>query len=221
MITAGPTQEPIDAVRFIGNRSSGRLGIALAHEAVRRCWATSLLLGPTPLPCELPGALVLRFRTTEDLRRLLEEHFAICDVLIMAAAVADFRPASSPGSDPEGTKWRRSAGRITLDLEATPDLLAQCVARRRADQTLVGFALEPRERLVESAQEKLRRKGADLVVANPLSTMDSGMIDALLLSEDGPPQHTGGAITKESFAAWLLDRVEVFRRGRGPVPKPS
>ncbi len=221
LITAGPTQEPIDAVRFIGNRSSGRLGVALAKEAVRRAWDTTLMLGPTPLPCEVPGARVTRFRTTEDLARLLDEHFTDCDVLIMAAAVADFRPVSRQGSNVSGNKWRRSDGHVTLELEPTPDLLARCADRRRPGQTLVGFALEPEDRLLESAREKLGRKGVDLVVANPLETMDAATIRAFLLTQRAEPEGTDGPIAKDAFASWLLDRVESFRRAGKPTARPA
>lgn len=204
LITAGPTHEAIDAVRFIGNRSSGRLGIALAEEAARRGWGATLLLGPTPAEPE-PGLRIKvgRFRTTADLQGLLEEEFPPCDLLIMAAAVADFRVV---GGGAEG-KIRRTQGRLTLELEPTPDLLADCGSRRRPGQVIVGFALEPEDRLLASAREKIVRKGINAIVANPLRTLDSPDIEATLIRADGTSERTPGAMPKEEFAKWLLERV--------------
>lgn len=203
LITAGPTQEPIDAVRYLGNRSSGRLGIALADEAARQGWSTTLLLGATPLAPSHPAVTVRRFRTTEDLQLLLNEEFPPADLLVMAAAVADFRPARLV----EGGKIKRSAGGLTIQLESTPDLLAGCAAARRAGQVLIGFALEPEDRLLESAREKLARKGVDAIVANPLETMDSETIRAMIIRRDGSAESTSGAVSKQDFARWLFSRV--------------
>lgn len=215
LITAGPTHEPIDRVRYLGNRSSGRLGVDLAAAAHRRGAHVTLLLGPTPLSPPVgestasPGHTPLtvhRFQTTADLEALLIEHFPACDLLIMAAAVADWRPAAT-ADRPE--KLTRATGRLTLELEATPDLLAGCAARRRPGQRLVGFALEPRDRLIASARRKLERKRVDLIVANPLETMDAGTIEATLVSQDAAPVATPGPINKARFADWLLDHLGV------------
>lgn len=203
VITAGPTHEPIDAVRYLANRSSGRLGEALAEEAARRGWDVTLLLGPVERSANYTRVHVARFTTTADLQALLKEHVPNCDVLIMAAAVADFRPASL-----NETKHRRSSGPFNLVLESTPDLLAEAAANRREGQVLVGFALEPRERLRESAREKLVRKSVDAIVANPLETMGSDMIEASILWRGGDIDSTQGEILKTHFAAWLLDRIE-------------
>lgn len=209
LITAGPTHEPIDAVRFIGNRSSGRLGVALANEAVGRGWDVTLLLGPTPLEPG-PGVRCKRYRSTSDLEELLAGEFSTCDVLVMAAAVADYRPVGGPGVG----KIKRAATGLTLQLEATPDLLAGCGARRRPEQLLIGFALEPEERLLASAREKISRKGIDAIVANPLRTMDASDIEAILIKADGTAYSTVGAISKELFAVWLLERIEELQSGR-------
>lgn len=206
LITAGPTQEPIDAVRYIGNRSSGRLGIALADAAAGRGWTATLLLGPT---CRAPSdsrVRVERFRTTTDLEGLLGGEMGGCDVLVMAAAVADYRPKADPAHF-QG-KRRRSREGMTLELEPTPDLLAGCAARRRPGQLLVGFALEPRDELLASARSKLERKSIDLIVGNPLETMDGETIEAVVLGRDGTERRTDGAVAKGDFAAWLLDIIE-------------
>lgn len=210
LITAGPTHEPIDAVRYIGNRSSGRLGIALAGEAARRGWTTTLLLGPVPAGDVDTRVLLRRFRTAADLQALLHEEAPSADVLVMAAAVADYRPKPHPGMS--GGKFRRQSSALHLELEPTPDLLAGVASERRPDQLLVGFALEPREEMLRSGREKLHRKKVDMVVANPLETMDSGEIEAVLIRADGE-EPAGPAMSKERFAGWLLDRVEAARTG--------
>lgn len=262
LITAGPTYEPIDAVRFIGNRSSGRLGVALADEAARRGWEVTLLLGPVAVTPAEPAVRVSHFRTTADLDALLGTHVPVCDVLVMAAAVADYRPkrATAPGVggtagrggiDGGGTsggsgegggngqsavnlspsggasagsvgaaggggigegKIKRGDQPLVLELEPTPDLLAKAAAARRPGQLFVGFALEPRERLQESALSKLERKNLDMVVANPLETMDAPTIEATVFNRDGTSVQTLGAIDKTEFAGWLLDVIQSTRR---------
>lgn len=214
VITAGPTQEPIDEVRFIGNRSSGRLGIALAEAACARGHGVTLLLGPIPArePDDIGRSLtgirthgsVHRFRTTDDLAGLLDEYGAKADVIVMSAAVADYRPKQGWA---EG-KIRRADTGLTLELESTPDLLAGLGRNRKPGQLLVGFALEPRERLLESARRKLEQKAIDLIVANPLETMESGEIDARVLGRNGQEFATEGHVTKAAFAPWLLDIIE-------------
>lgn len=206
LVTAGPTHEPIDAVRYLGNRSSGRVGVDLADAAAARNWTVTLLLGPTPLAPRHTRVTVRRFRTAADLEALLAAEFPLCDTLIMAAAVADYRPVPTP--DTGKGKIARTPGRLTLELEATADLLSACAARRRPEQRLIGFALEPRERLIESARAKLERKAVDAIVANPLETMDASTIEATILHATQPPQSTPGAIPKAVFADWLLDRLD-------------
>jgi phosphopantothenoylcysteine decarboxylase/phosphopantothenate--cysteine ligase len=206
LITAGPTHEPIDAVRFIGNRSSGRLGIALADHAAQCGWAVTLLLGPTSQTPSDSRVAVHRFRTTAELDTLLRAAMPDCDVLVMAAAVADYRPKTTP--EILGGKFKRMDQTFTLQLEPTPDLLAGVAATKRDDQLVVGFALEPADRLLESATSKLHRKGLDLIVANPLATIDAETIDAVLLGRDGSQKRTPGAIPKSDFAPFLLQEIE-------------
>lgn len=205
LITAGPTHEPIDAVRFIGNRSSGTLGLCLAEAANALELQTTLLLGPVgPFAnIDYPHVTVRRFQTTGDLTHLLTEQWPNHDILIMAAAVADFRPV-----DPVAGKLRRSGKPLVLTLEPTPDLLAHLTSRTRPDQLTIGFALEPRDRLMESAEAKLEQKGVDIIVANSLETMDADTITALILLRDGDPlspSPSNTALTKPAFAAWLID----------------
>ncbi len=206
LITAGPTHEPIDAVRFVGNRSSGRLGVALADEAARRGCSVTLLLGPTPRHPTDSRVEVSRFQTSSDLELLLAEHLPRCDVLVMAAAVADYRPKIPP--EQLAGKLKRGEGPLLLELEPTRDQIAWCSERRRPGQVLVGFALEPRDRILASARDKLERKRIDLIVANPLETMDAETIEAVVLGRDGSERRTPGAISKQRFASWLMDIVE-------------
>ncbi len=206
LITAGPTQEPIDAVRFIGNRSSGRMGVALAHAAALSGWDVTLLLGPVAVKPREDLVKTVPFRTTADLQKLLSTHVPTADVLVMAAAVADYRPRVDPAFF--GGKFRRKSERLTLELEPTPDLLAEVARTRRADQLMVGFALEPRDELLASATDKLNRKKIDMVVGNPLETMDSPTIEAVVLDAAGHQTRTPGLMTKEQFAPWLLREIE-------------
>lgn len=205
LITAGPTYEPIDSVRFIGNRSSGRLGVELARAAHAVGHNVILALGPNtaPAPNFADRLRVERFRSCADLESLLAELWpGQADVLIMAAAVADYRPRRTEATG----KLRREAEGLTLELESTPDLVAGCAKRRRPGQRIIGFALEPAAQLMASAASKIERKGLDAIVANPLETMDSDEIHGTLVQADGTSE-SPGTLSKSMFAAWLIDRV--------------
>ena len=206
MITAGPTHEPLDAVRFLGNRSSGRLGIALAEASANRGWHTTLLLGPTSrTPVDHPSLITQRFQSTADLQSLLGRCWPDHDLLLMAAAVADFRPRHPVADE----KLRRSAEGLTLEMEPTPDLLAELSRSNPGHGMRVGWALEPQNRLRESGRRKLKAKNVHALVANPLNTISDEAIKPLLLLEDGgervPPD---GSLLKPAFAEWLLDQIK-------------
>jgi phosphopantothenoylcysteine decarboxylase/phosphopantothenate--cysteine ligase len=211
LITAGPTREPIDAVRFISNRSSGRVGLALAEAAAEAGHAVTLLLGPVLASASLGERVrVERFSSTQDLRVLLREHFEACDALVMAAAVADYRPIEvRPGKLPRSV----DGGRLFIELEPTPDLVAEVAASKRADQAVVAFSLEEPARLVARAREKLRRKEADAIVANPLATMDAGQIEPTLFTADGR-HFSPGRMSKAAFGRWLVGEVERLTSAR-------
>ena len=207
LVTAGPTEEPIDSVRFVGNRSSGRMGIAIADALVSKGFAVTLALGP--VRCELPATLkdhpqvrVERFRTARELEGLLHRELPISDLVVMAAAVADYRPRQTS----EG-KLRRSEGGLVLELEGVPDLLASTRGARKPGARVIGFALEPRERLEHSAREKLERKDLAGIVANPLETMDAPDIDGTLFLRDGSVRAPGRRLAKEAFAEWLAGEL--------------
>ncbi|MEK6703653.1 MAG: phosphopantothenoylcysteine decarboxylase [Planctomycetota bacterium] len=213
LITAGPTHEPIDAVRFVGNRSSGRMGVALADAAAGLGWRVTLLLGPVAARPLHAGVVVRHFRTCEDLRTLLGEEVSRADALVMAAAVADYRPR--PNAAMSGGKFRRTNAPMTLELEATPDLLAEVSANRKPGQFFVGFALEPKAELLESARAKLVRKKVDMVVANGLETMDSETVEATILFADGGRMDTAGVMSKPEFAVWLMGVIGAAGSGTG------
>jgi phosphopantothenoylcysteine decarboxylase/phosphopantothenate--cysteine ligase len=205
LITAGPTHEPIDPVRYIANRSSGRLGCALAAAARDAGWEVTLLLGPAEEPPP-DGVCVRRFESTADLAASLDEHFPSCDVLVMAAAVADYRPRQVSSE-----KLPRGNGPLKLELEPTPDLVSACMGRKQSAQRVIGFALEDPESLAKRAQEKLRKKGLDAIVANPLRTMGADRIEAVLYTAEGeqfsPPGHDPTGLDKVKFARWLVERI--------------
>ena len=203
LVTAGPTEEPIDAVRFIGNRSSGRMGCAITRALIARGVEVTLLAGPirVALP-EEKGLRVKSFRTANDLELLMREELPHAHLVVMAAAVADYRcSAIEPG------KLRRTSAGLTLELEAVPDLLASTRNSRREGARVIGFALEPRERLEVSAREKLLRKDLFAILANPLETMDSPDIEATLYLRDGEVCLTAQKCSKEECAVWFVEHV--------------
>jgi phosphopantothenoylcysteine decarboxylase / phosphopantothenate---cysteine ligase len=183
LVTAGPTHEPIDPVRFIGNRSSGKMGVAIAREAAARGAAVTLVLGPSTI-APPPAMDVVRVETADEMRSAVIDRFAEADVVVMAAAVADFRPKA-----PNESKMKKEAGVPDLMLEPTPDILAELGERRRAGQFLVGFAAETDD--VEGAgRAKLRSKRLDALVANTVGRDGTGFgsetNEATILVADGP-----------------------------------
>ena len=166
VVTAGPTHEPLDPVRFLGNRSTGRMGIAVAAEAAARGADVRLVLGPGTI--EPPaGIAVTRVMTAAEMRDAVREAFASADALVMAAAVADFRPDAASAD-----KLKKAAGPPQLHLVPTPDILAE-LAPERGSRVVVGFAAETRD-LEAAGREKLASKGVDLVVVNEVGREGTG-----------------------------------------------
>ena len=210
LITAGPTYEPIDPVRFIGNRSSGTMGAALALAATARGHEVTLILGP--VTAAMPtGVRRIDVMSSRDMHTAVMREFPNHDLLIMAAAIADFRPKATSTSKIE------RGGTLTIELEATEDIVAAAGAIKRADQRTIGFSLVERGDLART-KEKLVRKKLDLIVYNPLDTMGSATIEAILLDpagkmEEFPPQ------AKDSFAHVLLMCAEaLFTENPGRTP---
>ena len=178
IVTAGPTREYIDTVRFITNASSGRMGYACAAAAIEAGHHVTLITGPVSL--QPPAAAeVVRFVGVADLRSALEERFDGCDALIMAAAVGDFTVAG-----PRRSKIPRSGGPVQITLVPTEDILAALGARRRAGQVLVGFALED-DAEVEKARREMAAKGCDYVVLNRPAAMSAEVSEACIISRAG------------------------------------
>jgi phosphopantothenoylcysteine decarboxylase/phosphopantothenate--cysteine ligase len=212
LVTAGGTREPIDPVRFLGNRSSGRMGIALAAAAARRGADVTLIAANVSLP-EPAGVRRIDVETAAELAEATKEQFSTKHVLLMAAAPADFR-ASEPAAD----KLKRE-GNLDLHLEPTEDILAGLAASRTDEQTIVGFAAEHGND-VERAREKLSRKGLDLIVLNDISNPAIGfesqenavtLIDST--SDTAVPQ-----ASKDVVAEKILQRVDQLRT-RAAQPK--
>ncbi|HEX4002045.1 MAG TPA: bifunctional phosphopantothenoylcysteine decarboxylase/phosphopantothenate--cysteine ligase CoaBC [Candidatus Acidoferrales bacterium] len=166
LVTAGPTREDIDPIRFLTNRSSGKMGYALAEAAIRRGARVILVSGPTDLTVPA-GSDWVPVRTSDEMHRAVRERSAEADIIIMAAAVADYRPSA-----PHTQKLKRGEGSLTLQLEPTPDILAE-LGREKGSRILVGFAAET-ARLAENARAKLARKGADMIVANDVTQQGAG-----------------------------------------------
>lgn len=203
LITAGPTREPIDAVRYIGNRSSGRMGAALAQAALAAQHQLTLIVGPVSIA--IPAGLHrINVETAAQMHDAVLGEFAGHDLLIMAAAVADYRPIAA-----RADKLPRQ-GRLTIECEATEDIIAAAGKIKRADQRTVGFSLELRGNLAR-AREKLLRKNLDLIVYNPTETMDSDAIQATLLWPDGRTEDLASA-AKTQFADLLIARAAALFR---------
>jgi phosphopantothenoylcysteine decarboxylase/phosphopantothenate--cysteine ligase len=217
LVTAGGTREPIDSVRFIGNRSSGRMGLALAERAARRGADVTLIAANVPLP-EPAGVRRLDVETAEQLAAAVEEAFPRAHVLLMAAAVADFRPARRI----EGKIARGQRGSLDLRLERTDDVLSRIAGARRPDQVLVGFAAEHGSGAIERARQKLARKGLDAIVFNDVSRseigFDSRRNEVTVIEAEG--EHPVALAPKGEVADAILDRVEALRAGRNPAPRP-
>ena len=166
LITAGPTREPVDPVRFLGNRSSGKMGYALADAALRRGAKVVLISGPVAVEAPV-GVEVVQVETAEEMRNAVLARAREASVIIAAAAVADFRLRQASVH-----KIKRN-GPMSLDLEPTPDILAEVAARRSAAQLLIGFAAET-ENAIENGRAKLRKKGIDAIVVNDVSNPKIG-----------------------------------------------
>ena len=209
LVSAGGTREPLDAVRFLGNRSSGRMGVALAAEARRRGARVTLLGANLAVPAPA-GVELVRTPSAADVEREALERAAEADVVIMAAAVADYRPAVMlPAKRP------KDASGWTLELEPTTDVLSELGARRRNGQILIGFAADHGEPGLERAREKLARKGADMFVFNDVSRDDIGFDsdDNAVTIVSATGEYELPKAPKDEIAAAILGEVEALLRG--------
>jgi phosphopantothenoylcysteine decarboxylase/phosphopantothenate--cysteine ligase len=209
LITAGPNREPLDPVRYLSNRSSGKMGYALARAALRRGAEVALVSGPTAL--EAPaGARVIHVNTAAEMRDAVLKEFAACTAVIMAAAVADFRPVG--GAD---KKIKRSKGPIELRLEPNPDIVRE-LGRMKDGKFLVGFAAET-EDLTANAARKLRDKNLDMIVANNVTEAGSGFDGdtnvATILDRSNAPRSLP-LMTKDELADFIYDHLLALKNKR-------
>jgi phosphopantothenoylcysteine decarboxylase/phosphopantothenate--cysteine ligase len=209
LVTAGPTEEPLDAVRYISNRSSGKMGYALAEASRRRGARVVLVSGPTHL-APPPGVILEYVKTAEEMAEAVSRRLEGATILLMAAAVADFRPAR-----PQARKIKKLDGAPVVELEATRDILAEVARRRRAGQLVVGFAAET-DRLIENAAKKLHDKRLDLIVANDVTQDGAGFNSdtniVTLLFADGRSKPLD-KMSKLDLAHRILDEVVSLRTG--------
>ncbi len=218
LVTAGPTCEDLDPVRYFTNRSSGKMGYALAEAASGRGARVILVSGPTSLqkPARVERILV---RSAEDMRRAVFEHLPDASIVIAAAAVADYRPI-----DPQTTKIKRDKNRLTVELESTPDILAE-VSRGKGRRILVGFAAET-DHLADNARAKLKRKAVDLIVANDVTQQGAGFdldTNVVSLFTRDVQEISLPPMSKVEVAGRVLDEVLRLREigKRTPVTRES
>jgi phosphopantothenoylcysteine decarboxylase/phosphopantothenate--cysteine ligase len=207
VVTAGGTQEPIDPVRYISNRSSGKMGYALAEAARDRGAKVTLVTAPTPLP-EPAGIDVVKVNTAQEMHQAVENVTPRADALVMAAAVADYRPTKAAKD-----KIKKGEARLTLELECTPDILRSV----KGNFIKVGFAAES-SNLVENAKQKLKQKGLDLIVANDITASDSGFgtdTNRVTIIDRKGKVDSLPLLAKREVAERVLDRVVEL------LPKPK
>ncbi len=205
LITAGPTREQLDPVRFISNPSSGRMGLALARAALSRGHEVTLVLGP--VHARLPQkANIIHVQSTEQMARACSKHFGRADCLLMAAAVCDYQPAKRSTA-----KIKKSSAPMTIKLKPTTDILAQ-LARKKRGQLLIGFALET-DHLRAYALAKLKKKKLDYIIANTPASLASEQIDPVIISADGSAESLG-SVSKRSLARKIIRIAEAH--GRDP-----
>jgi len=208
MITAGPTQEPLDPVRYITNRSSGKMGYALADAAAARGARVILVTGPVSLLAP-EGVETIRVTTALEMRQAVMDHLMESTIIIKAAAVADYHVAHVPTQ-----KLKKTAAKVSIDLDPTPDILAE-VGQKKGDRILIGFAAET-QNMVEEAKRKMRVKNCDMVVGNLVSQQgigfDSDQNEVTLVLRSGEVEHVKQA-PKREVADRILDQVQRLRLG--------
>lgn len=205
LVSAGGTQEAIDPVRYIGNRSSGKMGFAIAEEAARRGAHVELVCGPTALRTNVSGIERTDVQSAAQMAEACKSRAIACDVVIMSAAVADFRPKNSSQN-----KIKKQDAAMRIDLEPTEDILSTLGANKHTGQLVVGFALETNDG-VAHAEGKLERKNADLIVLNSLEDTGAGFghdtNKVTLIRKGTKPEHLP-LMSKADVARAILDRLE-------------
>jgi phosphopantothenoylcysteine decarboxylase/phosphopantothenate--cysteine ligase len=213
LVTAGPTVEDLDPVRFLSNRSTGRMGYRLAEAARERGASVVLVSGPTGLPAPT-GVELVRVRSADEMHREVLARAGAAEIVVMAAAVSDYRPAAAAGS-----KLKKGPGPLTLELLRTPDILA-ALGAEKGSRFLVGFAAET-ERVRENARQKLSAKRLDLIVANSVGGAAGGFADdrnAALLIDAAGGEVEAPLMDKRALADLIWDRVNELRPSVSAVP---
>ncbi|MEP7347169.1 MAG: bifunctional phosphopantothenoylcysteine decarboxylase/phosphopantothenate--cysteine ligase CoaBC, partial [Gemmatimonadaceae bacterium] len=210
LVSAGPTREALDPVRFISNRSSGRMGVALAAASWRRGAQVTLVHGPLAVRGPV-GAELVRVESTEEMRQAIADRLPDADVLVMAAAPADFRPSTVAEN-----KIKKGNAVDSMELAPTPDILLSTRSARKPGSIAVGFALETTD-LIANAQDKLARKGLDLVVLNDAREAGAGFDTktnrVTLVGQNGQLTELP-LMSKDDVADAILDRIEELASGR-------
>jgi phosphopantothenoylcysteine decarboxylase/phosphopantothenate--cysteine ligase len=206
LITAGPTQEALDPVRYISNRSSGKMGYALAEAAVRRGAHVILVSGPVSLPAP-PGVKLISVRTAQEMRKAVLENLANASIIIKSAAVADYYLAQVPQQ-----KLKKTAARLSLELDPTPDILAE-IGQQKGDRLLIGFAAET-DNLIGEARRKMTSKHCDMLVANLVNRdglgFESDRNEVDIITRSGRTVHAGPG-PKTEVAETILNQVATLR----------
>lgn len=206
LVTAGPTYEPIDPVRFIGNHSSGKMGIAIAEELARRGANVHLVLGPSSFKSSVPGVHIHKVQTAEEMYQVCVKEFPGADIAVMSAAVADYTPVERATE-----KIKKASDSLTIELTKTKDILKSLGKTKRKEQLLVGFALETSNER-EYALEKLRSKNADLVVLNSLNDEGAGFgvdTNKITIFEKNGNEIPYERKSKQQVAKDIVDRIVV------------
>jgi phosphopantothenoylcysteine decarboxylase/phosphopantothenate--cysteine ligase len=207
LVSAGPTREYIDPVRFITNPSSGQMGFTVAETAVAAGHSCDLVTGPVTLP-DPEGIAVEHVVSAREMKKAIFNQFPLCDVLVMTAAVSDYRPVRKSEQ-----KMHKSKPTISLELERNPDIIRE-INRIHTKQVIIGFAAET-ENIVESATHKMQEKGMDMILANKVGGKDSGFgsrfIKVTALFRDGRKE-VMGKITKKALAEFIVQQAEELAR---------
>ena len=208
LITAGPTEEPLDPVRFITNLSSGKMGYALAIEAHRRGAEVTLISGPTNLPLP-PVRKIIKVRTAKEMYKAVIDNYKKTEIIIKAAAVADYSPKTLAAE-----KIKKDKNTLSLDLKNNPDIIAK-VGKNKGGRILVGFAMET-QNLLANAREKLKNKNMDLIIANNLREEGAGFrtdTNIITIIDRAGRTESLGKMTKIEAAGAILDRVKKIING--------
>jgi phosphopantothenoylcysteine decarboxylase/phosphopantothenate--cysteine ligase len=204
LVTAGPTYEPIDPVRFIGNHSSGKMGVAIADELSKRGAHVTLILGPTQVKVNETGMNVIHVKTAEEMYNACQKHFPVADLTIMAAAIADYSPVTVSTN-----KIKKSSDEMIVELKKTKDILKSLGEIKKTNQVLVGFALETTNEK-NYALNKLISKNADMIVLNSLNDPGAGFgvdTNKITIFDKSGQEFNFDTLAKTDVAKNIIDSV--------------